>query len=211
MTANGWFQIGLYLLILFLITKPIGIFLARVFERQKDVSRSGVASDRALHLPALRRGRNREMRWTEYGTTMLFFSAVSMILLYVFERLQQWLPFNPQHFANVAPDLAFNTAASFTTNTNWQSYSPESTMSYFTQMAGLGLSQLCFGGGGHRVGDRGDSRHSAARVRNHWKLLGGLDALLSVGVAAGVPGRVAGVCFARNGAEPEAVRHGATG
>jgi K+-transporting ATPase ATPase A chain len=79
----------------------------------------------------------REMRWTEYAVAVLLFSVVSMIVLYLMQRLQQWLPWNPQKFGAVAPDLAFNTAASFTTNTNWQAYSGESTMSYFTQMAGL--------------------------------------------------------------------------
>src|SRR5262249_6077264 len=77
-----------------------------------------------------------EMKWTEYAVAMLLFSLVSMLVLYAMKRLQQVLPFNPQGFGPVAPDLAFNTAASFTTNTNWQAYSGESTMSYFTQMAG---------------------------------------------------------------------------
>ena len=77
------------------------------------------------------------MRWTEYAFTMLLFSGVSMLVLYLIERVQQVLPWNPQQFAAVAPALAFNTAASFTTNTNWQNYSGESVMSYFTQMAGL--------------------------------------------------------------------------
>src|SRR5258706_5319639 len=79
----------------------------------------------------------REMRWTEYAVAMLLFSAVSMLALYLQQRIQQWLPLNPQGFAAVPPDLAFNTAASFTTNTNWQAYSGESTMSYLTQRAGL--------------------------------------------------------------------------
>ena len=77
------------------------------------------------------------MRWTEYAAAMLLFSVVSMLVLYLMQRVQQWLPWNPQGFGAVAPDLAFNTAASFTTNTNWQAYSGESTMSYLTQMAGL--------------------------------------------------------------------------
>jgi len=79
----------------------------------------------------------REMRWTEYAVAMLLFSAVSMLVLYLMQRVQQWLPWNPQAFGAVPPDQAFNTAASFTTNTNWQSYSGESTMTYLTQMAGL--------------------------------------------------------------------------
>src|SRR5258707_6536866 len=77
------------------------------------------------------------MRWTEYAPAMLLFSAVSMLVLYLMERTQHWLLFNPQKLSNVAPDLAWNTAASFTTNTNWQAYTPETTMSYLTQMAGL--------------------------------------------------------------------------
>ena len=77
------------------------------------------------------------MRWTEYAASMLLFSVVSMLVLYLMQRVQQWLPWNPQGFGAVPPALAFNTAASFTTNTNWQAYSGESTMSYFTQMAGL--------------------------------------------------------------------------
>jgi K+-transporting ATPase ATPase A chain len=72
------------------------------------------------------------MRWTEYGFAMLLFSGVSLVVLYLIERTQAWLPLNPEHLGNVAPDLAWNTAISFTTNTNWQSYVPESTMSYFT-------------------------------------------------------------------------------
>src|SRR5581483_10511441 len=79
----------------------------------------------------------REMRWTEYTIAMLLFSGVSMALLYLIERTQRWLPLNPQKLPNVEPGLAWGTAASFTTNTNWQSYMPESTMSYLTQMAGL--------------------------------------------------------------------------
>src|SRR5207245_11560937 len=78
-----------------------------------------------------------EMRWSEYTASMLLFSGVSMTLLYLMERTQAWIPFNPQKLQNVEPGLAFGTAASFTTNTNWQSYVPETTMSYLTQMAGL--------------------------------------------------------------------------
>src|SRR5271154_6358691 len=137
MTANGWFQIGLYVLVLFLITKPIGVFLARVFERQKTFLDPVLRPVERLIYRLCGVDENKEMRWTEYGTTMLVFSAVSLILLYLFEGLQQWLPWNPQRFANVSPDLAWDPAVSFTTNTNWQAYTPETTMSYLTQMAGL--------------------------------------------------------------------------
>jgi len=114
---------------------------------------------------------NKEMRWTEYGTTMLVFSAVSLILLYLFERLQQWLPWNPQRFANVTPDLAWNTAVSFTTNTNWQAYTPEVTMSYLTQMAGLAYHNFASAAVGVALAIaviRGVSRHESKTIGNFW-------------------------------------------
>ena len=137
MTANGWFQIGLFVAVLFLISKPLGIFLVRVFERQKTWLDFLLRPVEKLIYRLTAVDETREMRWTEYGAAMLAFSGVSMVLLYLMERVQVWLPFNPQKFANVGPDLAWNTAASFTTNTNWQAYVPETTMSYLTQMAGL--------------------------------------------------------------------------
>src|ERR1700691_6089337 len=137
MTANGWFQIGLYLVILLAITKPMGMFMTRVFSGEKTFLDPVMRPIEKLLYRMCGIDEKLEMAWTEYTIAMLLFSAVSMILLYVIERVQQVLPFNPQHMAKVAPDLAFNTAASFTTNTNWQNYSGESTMSYFTQMEGL--------------------------------------------------------------------------
>ena len=137
MTANGWFQIGVYLLAIFLITKPLGIYMARVFGGEKTFFDPVLRPIERLVYRLCGVDENQEMRWTEYGAAMLLFSGVSLILLYFFERMQQWLPLNPQKFANVAPHLAWNTAVSFTTNTNWQAYIPETTMSYLTQMAGL--------------------------------------------------------------------------
>lgn len=137
MTANGWFQIGLYLLVVLLITKPLGVFLTRVFSRETTFLDSFLRPVEKLVYRLTRVDENREMHWTEYTVSMLLFSGVSMTLLYLIERTQRWLPFNPQKFPNVDPALAFGTAASFTTNTNWQVYSGESTMSYLTQMAGL--------------------------------------------------------------------------
>jgi len=130
MTINGWLQILVFLALIFAVTKPLGIFMTRVF-----------AGERTFLDPLLRPierflyritgvNEKQEMTWTEYATAML--------VLYLIQRVQAFLPFNPQHFAGVTPEhLAFNTAASFTTNTNWQVYSGETTMSYFTQMAGL--------------------------------------------------------------------------
>jgi K+-transporting ATPase ATPase A chain len=137
MTANGWFQIGLFLFVVFLITKPLGVFMARVFTHEKTFLDPILRPVERLVYRLTGVDEKREMRWTEYTVAMLLFSGVSMTLLYLMERTQRWLPFNPQKFANVDPALAFGTAASFTTNTNWQVYVGESTMSYFTQMAGL--------------------------------------------------------------------------
>src|SRR3989442_1762191 len=137
MTANGWFQIGLYLFVIFLVTKPLGVFMARVFNREKTFLDPILRPIERLVYRLTGVDQKHEMRWTEYAIAMLLFSSVSMALLYLIERTQKWLPFNPQELHNVEPVLAFGTAASFTTNTNWQAYSGESTMSYLTQMAGL--------------------------------------------------------------------------
>src|SRR6516165_5924916 len=137
MTANGWFQILFYLVVIFAITKPMGIYMARVFSHEKTFLDRVLRPLEKLIYRLTGVDEKREMRWTEYAIAMLLFSGVSMTLLYLIERTQKWLPFNPQKFANVDPALAFGTAASFTTNTNWQVYSGESTMSYLTQMAGL--------------------------------------------------------------------------
>src|ERR1700726_4787908 len=137
MTANGWFQIVLFILVVLLLTKPLGVFITRVFNREKTFLDLILRPIERLVYRLSGIDEKREMRWTEYAIAMLLFSGVSMALLYVIERMQKGLPFNPQKFANVDPALAFGTAASFTTNTNWQAYSGETTMSYFTQMAGL--------------------------------------------------------------------------
>jgi K+-transporting ATPase ATPase A chain len=137
MTANGWLQIGLFLLAIFAVTPPLGRFMTRVFNRERTFLDPLLRPIERLIYRLTGVDENRSMRWTEYAAAMLLFSVVSMVVLYVMQRVQQWLPFNPQKFGAVPPDLAFNTAASFTTNTNWQAYSGETTMSYLTQMAGL--------------------------------------------------------------------------
>jgi K+-transporting ATPase ATPase A chain len=171
MTANGWFQIGLYVLVLFLITKPVGIFLTRVFERQKTFLDPVLRPVERVVYRLCGVDESKEMGWREYGTTMLVFSAASLILLYLIERLQHWLPWNPQRFANVAPDLAWNTAVSFTTNTNWQAYTPETTMSYLTQMAGLAYHNFASAAVGIALAIaviRGVSRHESKTIGNFW-------------------------------------------
>jgi K+-transporting ATPase ATPase A chain len=137
MTLNGWFQILVFLLAILAVTAPLGRFMTRVFTRERTWLDPVLKPVERLIYRLTAVDDQREMRWTEYAVAMLLFSAVSMVILYLLQRVQQWLPWNPQGFAAVPPALAFNTAASFTTNTNWQAYSGESTMSYLIQMAGL--------------------------------------------------------------------------
>jgi K+-transporting ATPase ATPase A chain len=137
MTVNGWLQILLFFALILAITRPLGAFMARVFNRERTFLDPLLRPVERLIYWLTRVDERREMRWTEYGVAMLLFSVVSMIALYLLQRLQAYLPLNPQGLANIEPSSAFNTAASFTTNTNWQSYVPETTMSYLTQMAGL--------------------------------------------------------------------------
>jgi K+-transporting ATPase ATPase A chain len=137
MTLNGWFQIFVFLAAVLAVTAPLGRFMTRVFTRERTWLDSILRPiERIIHR-VTGVDEDHEMHWSEYAMAMLLFSLVSMIVLYVLQRAQQWLPWNPQGFAAVPRDLAFNTAASFTTNTNWQAYSGESAMSYLTQMAGL--------------------------------------------------------------------------
>ena len=141
MTANGWLQILVFFVAVLLVTKPMGVFMAKVFSRECTWLDPVLRPIEKLIYKLTGVNEEREMRWTEYIIAMLLFSAVSMLVLYFLERAQHILPFqslfNPQKLPNVSADLAFNTAASFTTNTNWQFYSGENTMSYLTQMAGL--------------------------------------------------------------------------
>jgi K+-transporting ATPase ATPase A chain len=171
MSANGWFQIGLYLLAIFLVTKPLGLFMVRVFEREKTFLDPVLRPIERLIYRLCGVDETQEMRWTEYGTAMLLFSGMSLILLYFVERLQQWLPLNPQKFANVAPDLAWNTAVSFTTNTNWQAYVPETTMSYLTEMAGLAYHNFASAAIGIALAValiRGIARRESDTLGNFW-------------------------------------------
>ena len=171
MTANGWFQIGFYLLVIFLLTKPVGIFMTRVFNREKTFFDPVLRPFERVVYRLTGVDENHEMRWTEYAIAMLLFSGVSMTLLYLIERTQKWLPFNPQKFPNLEPGLAFGTAASFTTNTNWQAYSGESTMSYLTQMAGLAYHNFASAAVGivlAIVVIRGIARKETDKLGNFW-------------------------------------------
>jgi potassium-transporting ATPase potassium-binding subunit len=171
MTPNGWAQIVVFLFLILVITKPLGIYLARVFEREKTFLDPIARPIERLIYRLTGVDEASEMRWTEYAVAMLLFSAASMVLLYLIERVQLWLPLNPQHFANVVPDLAFNTAASFTTNTNWQSYSGESAMSYLTQMAGLAYHNFVSAAVGIALAIaviRGIARRERETIGNFW-------------------------------------------
>jgi K+-transporting ATPase ATPase A chain len=172
MTANGWFQILLFLLLIFLVAKPMGIFMARVFSREKTFMDPVLRPIERLLYRVTAVDENHEMRWTEYAISMLLFSMASMVLLYLIQRLQGYLPFNPQKFAGVTPaHLAFNTAASFTTNTNWQVYAGENTMSYFTQMAGLAYHNFVSAATGIALAIafiRGIARRQMPTIGNFW-------------------------------------------
>ena len=172
MTANGWLQIALFLLLILVVTKPLGVFMARVFDREKTFLDPALRPIERLLYRITGVDEVHEMRWTEYAIAMLLFSAVSMIFLYAIQRLQGFLFFNPQKLGAVSPaHVAFNTAASFTTNTNWQAYSGETTMSYFTQMAGLAYHNFVSAATGIALAIafiRGIARRQMQTIGNFW-------------------------------------------
>jgi K+-transporting ATPase ATPase A chain len=137
MSANGWLQFVVYSIVLLATVRPVGIYLARVLEGERTWLDPVLRPFERLIYKLCAVNASKEMNWREYAFAVLGFSAATMLLTYGIQRLQAFLPWNPQGLANVGPDLAWNTAASFTTNTNWQSYTPETTMSYLTEMAGL--------------------------------------------------------------------------
>lgn len=171
MTATGCFQILLFILAVFLVTEPLGIFLVRVFERQRTFLDPILRPlERSLYR-ICGVDETHEMNWREYGVAMLLFSGVSMILLYGIERAQHWLPLNPEKLPSIAPALAWNTAASFTTNTDWQAYTPETTMSYLTQMAGLAYHNFVSAAAGIALAVafvRGIARRESETIGNFW-------------------------------------------
>src|SRR5271163_1282521 len=171
MTANGWLQISFLLLMVLLVTKPLGGFMARVFGRERTWLDPVMRPVERILYRLTGVDESHEMEWKEYALALLLFSGVSMILLYVLERVQLWLPWNPQKLAGVSPALAFNTAASFTTNTNWQNYVPEATVSYLTQMAGLAYHNFTSAAVGVVLAIaliRGISRREAKTLGNFW-------------------------------------------
>ena len=171
MTANGWFQIAFFTLLVLAVTKPLGVFMTRVFNRERTFLDPVLRPIERVIYRVTCVDENHEMRWTEYAVSVLLFSAVSMVVLYLIMRLQAHLPFNPQKLASVAKDLSFNTAASFTTNTNWQAYTPETTMSYLSQMAGLAYHNFVSAATGIALAIafiRGIARREMQTIGNFW-------------------------------------------
>jgi K+-transporting ATPase ATPase A chain len=171
MSANAWLQIGLYLAVLLLTVKPLGAYMAGVFgDAPTRARRFGAPLERLLYRLAGVRA-DEDMSWKRYASAMLAFNVVGLLLVYLLQRAQQWLPLNPQGFGAVAPDSAMNTAISFATNTNWQGYAGESTMSYLTQMLGLAVQNFFSAATGIAVLIaliRGFTRKSAHGIGSFW-------------------------------------------
>lgn len=171
MTANGWFQILLFFAAVLVCAKPLGLYMTRVFERERTLLDGVLRPVERLIYKCSGIDDTREMRWTEYAGAMLVLSGVSMIATYLVERLQHVLPLNPQHLPAVSADLALNTAASFTSNTNWQSYVPEATMSYLTQMLTLAYHNFLSAAVGIALAVafiRGIARKESQTLGNFW-------------------------------------------
>jgi K+-transporting ATPase ATPase A chain len=167
MTFNGWLQILFYCVCVLLVAKPLGIYLVRVY----DGSLTWLGPVERVIYRVAGIDPDEDQHWTRYAGGMLLFSAASMLLTYVVLRLQHLLPLNPQHFAAVPDRQAFETSASFTTNTNWQSYVGESVMSYFSQMTQLAFHNFASAAVGVAVAVafvRGVARKSAGRIGNFW-------------------------------------------
>jgi K+-transporting ATPase ATPase A chain len=191
MTGNGWIQITLFCVVIIALTKPLGAYVTRVFEGQRTLL--------SPVLGPIERGLYRlcgidekdEQHWVTYTIAMLFFSVAGFLALYLLQRLQEFLPFNPAGQSNVEPTLAFNTSVSFVTNTNWQSYVPETTMSYLTQMAGLTVHNFVSAATGIALAIalvRGFARRSANTLGNFWIDLtrGTLYILLPIAIVVGL-------------------------
>jgi potassium-transporting ATPase potassium-binding subunit len=170
-TPNAWLQIGLYLVVLLLLVKPLGAYMARVYEGGPTLfDRMLGPLERIVYRAAGVRP-DQEMDWKTYTLAVLVFGAAGVVATYALQRLQGFLPVNPEHLGAVAPDLAFNTAVSFATNTNWQAYGGETTLSYLTQMAALTVQNFVSAATGMAVLValiRGIARHSTGSIGNFW-------------------------------------------
>src|SRR6202162_1409704 len=193
MTSAGVLQILIFFGLIFVCTKPLGAFMARVFEGQRTFLHPILRWLEVLTYKVTGVSEQVEQRWTQYTASVLSFSIFGFLLVYFLQRAQAYLPFNPQNFGtpNVTPDLAFNTAVSFLTNTNWQAYSGESTLSYFVQMAGLTVQNFVSAAAALAIAMavvRGFARHEMRTIGNFWVDLtrGTLYVLLPISIVAGL-------------------------
>jgi K+-transporting ATPase ATPase A chain len=171
MTAIGWLQAIIFFLLVLAVTKPLGTYMARVFEGERTWLTPVFAPLEKVIYRLCGVREDEEMPWYAYALSLLAFSLVGLAYLYVLLRTQRWLPFNPQHIDNMAPDLAWNTAVSFTTNTNWQFYSGETAMSYLSQMAGLAWHNFVSAAAGIAIAVavvRGLVRTNVTTLGNFW-------------------------------------------
>lgn len=170
MTANGFLQLAIYLLVLLLLTKPLGSYMTKIFTGEKTLL-SKVLSPLESLVYRICQIDQTPQHWTTYAISLILFNFVGVIVLYLFQRLQSFLPLNPQNFISIASDLAFNTAVSFVSNTNWQAYSGESTMSYLTQMSGLAVQNFVSAATGLAIAIafiRGIAEREAKTIGNFW-------------------------------------------
>lgn len=172
MDIFGWIQLALYVFVLLILTKPVGLYLVSVLDAEgKTILDPALRPVERLLYRLFGVNPKKEQGWKQYTSSMLAFSLVGLLFTYAILRLQHLLPLNPQGFGPVSPDLAFNTAASFTTNTDWQNYAGESTMSYFSQMVGLVFHNFVSAATGIAIAAvlvRGIARHSAKTIGNFW-------------------------------------------
>jgi K+-transporting ATPase ATPase A chain len=171
MTANGFLQIALYLAALLLLAKPLGAYMAWIYGGEFAGRTRWLGGFERLVYRLCGVEPEREMRWTDYAVAVLVFNLLGALAVYALQRTQAWLPLNPQHLPNVAPDSAFNTAVSFATNTNWQGYGGETTMSHLTQMLGLAVQNFLSAATGMAVLValiRGFARRNADTLGNFW-------------------------------------------
>jgi K+-transporting ATPase ATPase A chain len=171
MTLNGWLQIIVYFVVLILLVKPLGLYMARVYQGERTLLSPVVAPIERLIYRLSGVNLADEMDWKVYSVALLLFSIVGITFLYLLQQLQGFLPLNPAHQTVVAPDLALNTATSFVTNTNWQNYSGETTLSYLTQTLGLTVQNFVSAGAGMAIliaFIRGFVRHNTRLIGNFW-------------------------------------------
>src|ERR1700733_3018859 len=171
MTFNGWLQIAIFAVLVILITKPIGGYMTRVFNGERTPLRLVLHPIEVGIYKLCGVREDEEQHWISYAVAMLAFSFAGFVIMYAIQRLQNMLPFNPAGQDAVSSDLAFNTSVSFLTNTNWQSYVPETTMSYLVEMAGLTVHNFLSAATGIALAIaliRGFSRRSAQTIGNFW-------------------------------------------